>query len=370
MAGTKKDIPVQFKDISVVFENMDTSMFPAVRRRIADSNPPAEGEGIRLAIYQGPGLVGDEDAIEANLKILERAAFLATRYEGDRSQLLVLPELFLCGYNIWSDDVQNVGMEQSSPWLDRVGEFAKKYDIAIICPFAEKEVTAEGQSRYYDAMMLFGNTGERIRNYRKTQLWGNDEKTNWWYPYVDDPDDAYQVDKVNGVNVGMLNCYEAEFPELSRILATKGAQLVVVPTAADVGTMGANGQWSDWAYPDVSRTAVPINAYQNQMFVAYSNRALFEYRPDRTMTGVYLGNSAIGDPYGELLVNADNVFETVLIADCVPEDYAATHPDRQSDYLKDRRPRLYSQLTSTSITLPDGSTYEYPGDPNKKWHPS
>ena len=338
---------------------------PIVRKCFLDGEPPKEGFGLRLAIHQSTGWVGNATAMDKNLTTLKKNAQKAAQEHG--AQLIVFPELFLCGYNIMPNDVANVAISQDDKRLKKVSGIAKKYNIAIVCPYAEK-AKVDGELRYYDSMVLFDRDGSLLRNYRKTQLWGNDEKKNWWFPYVDDPDDAYQVNKVNGINVGMLNCYEAEFPELYRILALKGAQLIVIPTAADVGTLEANGKWSDWAYPDISKTAIPGSAYQNKVFVAYNNHALWEWRSDGTLSAVYLGNSAIADPYGRVMVSADNV-ETLLLADCIPNQYTYTHPDGQSDYIKDRRPPLYGQLTSMTATMPDGTTFSYPKNPNKSWHP-
>lgn len=338
---------------------------PIVRLSVCDLHPPQEGQGLRLAVYQGQSQVGDRQAIDHNLENLRMWAASAAKYE---AQLLVLPELFLCGYNVNPGDVPDVVMSRDEA-VQMVGPIAKRNKIAIVCPYAEA-ADVNGESRHFDAMVLVDRDGTLLRNYRKSHLWGNDEKKNWWFAYVDDPQDAFRVDKVNGINVGLLNCYEAELPELSRILALKGAQVIVIPTAADVGTLEASGKWSTWAYPDVSRTAIPGNAYQNKVFVAYSNHALYEYRSDgRTLTAIYLGNSAIADPYGQLLVAADNV-ETLLVADCVPARYQPTHPDGESDYIKDRRPPLYGQLVSMEATLPDGSTYKYPKNPNEGWHPA
>lgn len=342
----------------------DTSRLPIVRLSIFDLDPPQEGQGLRLAVYQGQGQVGDREAIEYNFEHLKTWAASAAGY---KAQLLALPELFLCGYNVNPSDVPHVVLTQDEV-LEMVAPIAQQNQIAIVCPYAEV-ATVEVKTHRFDAIVLVDKNGTMLRNYRKTHLWGKDEKTNWWFPYVDNPQEAYLVDKVNGINVGLLNCYEAEFPELSRILALKGAQVIVIPTAADVGTLEADGTWSDWAYPDVSQTAIPGNAYQNKIFVAYANHALYEYRSDgTTLTGIYLGNSVIADPYGQLLVVADNV-ETLLIADCVPSRYEPTHPDGQSDYIKDRRPPLYGQLTSMTAILPDGGTYTYPEDPNKGRHP-
>jgi predicted amidohydrolase len=336
---------------------------PIIRKSVVRTEPPAEGEGIRLAVYQGQGRVGNHAAIAYNLANLEKWAALCA---GHGAQLLVTPELFLCGYNIYPEDIPNVALTADEA-AGMVAPIAKKNNLAIVCPYAEKESVAGAP--YYDSMVLVDRDGRLLRNYRKTHLWGNGEKANWWFGYVNDPQNAYQVKPVNGINVGMLNCYEAEFPELTRILALNGAQLIVIPTAADVGTLEANGNWSDWAYPDVSRTAIPASAYQNKIFVTYSNHALFEHRSDgTTLTGVYLGNSVIADPYGQLMVHAENV-ETLLIADCIPADYMPTHPEGESDYIKDRRPPLYQAFTSMQANLPGGDEFEYPHDPNKKWHP-
>ncbi len=313
---------------------------PIVRKHLAGTAPPGKGDGIRLAIYQGQGQVGDQSAIDHNLANLEKWAQTAS---GHQAQILLLPELFLCGYNIMNDDVPNVVLRQEEVH-DLVSAIAIGNNIAIVCPYAEV-ATVDGHRRTFDAMVLVDEEGTLLRNYRKTHLFGDDEKQNWCFGYQEHPADAYQVNQVNGINIGLLNCYEAEFPELSRIMALKGAQLILIPTAADVGTRESDGEFTNWAYPDVSKTAIPQNAYQNKVFCAYSNHALWEHRSDGTLSAVYLGNSTIASPYGQIMVCADNV-ETLLVADCIPGDYQATHPLGQSDYIRDRRPPLYSQLTA------------------------
>ncbi len=340
---------------------------PIVRMNIAALDPPASGKGIRLAIYQGQGLVGDRSAIAHNLANLKKWAKSAATH---KAQILLLPELFLCGYNLLHEDVPNVVLTMEQV-VDMIAPIARDYNLAIVCPYAEValvEVGVQHETQHFDAMVLVDQDGTLLRNYRKTHLWGDDEKTNWWFGYTENPSEAYQVNKVNGINVGLLNCYEAEFPELSRILALQGAQLILIPTAADLGTVDAKGDLQQWAYPDVSKTAIPGNAYQNKVFCAYSNHALWEFRPDgKTLSGVYLGNSAIADPYGQVMASADNV-ETMLVADCIPGDYQATHPDGQSDYIRDRRPDLYGQLTSMEAKFPNGEAFSYPPNPNKYWH--
>ena len=338
-------------------------ILPLIKSNLKGKKPPKKGEGIRVAIYQGGGLVGNKQAIDHNLSNLKKWAKLAAKY---RAQIIVLPELFLSGYNIRMSDRSSVALTESQV-LKKIIPIAKKNKIAIVCPYPEVEKSAQ-KKKYYDAMVMVSKKGKLLKNYRKTHLWGIGEKENWNFGYVENPEEAYEVNKVNGINIGLLNCYEAEFPELSRILKLKGAQMILIPTAADVGTCNDQGIWQKWAYPDISKTAIPASAYQNRLFVAYANRALFEFRADdNSLSGVYLGNSTIANPNGEIMVSAENV-ETLLLADCCLDDASPTHPFGESAYMEDRRPELYSQLTKMKITKENGDTFCYPKDPDKYYH--
>lgn len=364
--------------------------FPRYRRRTSHTERPAPGKGLRIAIYQGPGLCGDRNAIEANFVILERAAFLATEHQGDHAHILVLPELFLSGYNVQDADKPHVAVTQDSDEIKRVGEIAKKYNIAIVCPYAEVErdarVDEDGNKvdNYYDSMVMFNQDGLFIWNYRKTQLWGTDERKHWDFPWVLNDDEihdearirelaetAYQVHYINNFAVGLLNCYEAEFPELLRINKLLGAQVVLIPTAADVSVVDEQGQWWDWQYPDVSREGIQAMAFQNNMFVAYCNSGLFQYRSNGAPSGCYLGNSVIAGPYGDTIAHADNLFESMVIADVMPENYGPTHPYGRSRYIEDRRPWLYGQLLEKHVMLrgrqnpTEQRKFEYLPNPNK-----
>jgi len=336
---------------------------PLIKSSLKKKKPPKKGEGIRVAIYQGGGLVGSKEAIKHNLNNLKKWAKMASDH---RAQIIVLPELFLSGYNIRLSDRDSVTLTQSQV-LKKITPIAKKNKIAIVCPYPEVE-KASKEKKYYDAMVMVSKKGKLLKNYRKTHLWGINEKKNWHFGYVENPEEAYEVKKVNGINIGLLNCYEAEFPELSRILKLKGAQMILIPTAADVGTCNDQGVWQKWAYPDISKTAIPGSAYQNGLFVAYANHSLFEFRADdNSLAGVYLGNSTIANPNGEIMVAAENI-ETLLLADCYPDDAYPTHPFGESAYLEDRRPELYSQLTKMKITKANGDTFSYPKDPDQYYH--
>lgn len=342
---------------------------------------PSETPHVRLAIYQGSGPTGDYSSVRSNLETLRE---VAGRAKALGAHLLSFPELYLSGYNTTdaatahalADRIVHEGV------LNQVAEIARHEGLAIICPYPESAWVA-GAQRYYDSIVVFGPEGETLKNYRKTHLWGGDERHIWAFGHVHPEEgEAFTVFKINGINVGVLNCYEAEFPELSRILALKGAQLVVIPTAADDYMILRTGEKTKTPYPD-AKFLIRANAYQNEMFCAYSNRRGVETENGQEV-GRYLGNSCLYDPHGNALLpeiplpppRSDQAGsgwdeDMLLIADCVPSYYGPTHPEtlvhdqaKATHYVEDRRRDLYGALTSGQYMDPKrDQIVDYPDEP-------
>ena len=336
---------------------------------------------LRLGMYQGYGTVGNLEAVRRNLTVLEQMALKAKAHG---VHLLSFPELFLTGYNVTNAARAHELAEaiQQQGILDEVAQAAGVNELAMICPYPEA-ATVAGERRYYDSILVYGPDGSRLKNYRKTHLWGGDERNNWSFGHVHaEEGEAFTVFKVNGLGVGVLNCYEAEFPELCRILALKGAQLIVIPTAADEFTVLRSGKRTRTPYPNVD-FLIRANAYQNECFCAYSNRRGVE-TDGGEVVGAYLGNSCLVDPHGNFLLPPISLppartdkpgsgwdDHMLLIADCVPGFYGPTHPETllhdteaATHYLSDRRPELYGDLTSKAyIDAETGESRRYPDHP-------
>ncbi len=175
---------------------------------------------IRLGLYQGYGPAGDMAAIYHNLSVLRDAAVNANKYG---VHLLSFPELFLTGYDVTDSAVAHKLAEkiQSEGVLEQVAAIAADNRIAIICPYPEAAIVA-GQRRFYDSIIVYGPDGQLLKNYRKTHLWGGDERNNWSFGYVyPEEGEAYTVFNINGIKIGVLNCYEAEFRSSCRSSAYK-----------------------------------------------------------------------------------------------------------------------------------------------------
>ncbi|XPV76098.1 MAG: carbon-nitrogen hydrolase family protein [Desulfovibrio sp.] len=314
------------------------------------SQPPKSGEGVRLGVYQAQADCGD-GAVEKNISRLEGAL----KDAADRGvQVLSFPELYLQGYTQSPESAMATAVTVESDPIQKCCTAAKANGVAVIMGYGEKLDRKDKKPLYYDSIVVIGDDGKVLLNYRKTQLYAEQERVDWSFGM-----DIPTVFKVNDFPIGVLNCYENEFPELVRVLALQGAKLIVGPTAADgYYKLAKTGERSDVPYPDVSKKLLPAFAYSNNLFYAYSNRCGYEERDGSQWH--YRGNSIIIDPHGDILVEAEHERDTMLVADCIPEYYGDTHPEPEFGYLQDRRPDLYKMLLDKKVDFQKGG-YTYPG---------
>ena len=126
----------------------------------------------------------------------------------------------------------------------------------------------------------------------------------------------------------MLICFDIEFPEPARILALKGAQLLVVPTAL-VGF-------------DMTTITVPSRALENHCFIAYANRSGTDvYATDNKKT-TFCGNSVIVGPDGHDLARASEHNAELIVATIDTSDMKWKEEADRNPYLASRRTDLYT----------------------------
>ncbi|NUP51965.1 MAG: carbon-nitrogen hydrolase family protein [Catenulispora sp.] len=269
---------------------------------------------LRLACLQAPATDHPDGSPDpaadrrANLAALDGAAAQAV---AGGAQLLVTPEMYLTGYNLGADVIAEVAEGRFGESAQAVSSIAAKHGIAILYGYPD----LDGDGVVYNAVQLVGADGLPLANYRKTHLFGEVDRAAFA------PGDELVVQaELAGVRVGLLICYDAEFPEAVRAHADAGTQLLLVPTALMR------------PYEYVPRQIVPARAIESQVFVAYVNRVGVE------RDFVYAGESRVVAPDGrELAVASDH--EELLIADVDLADLAASRD--VNTYLQDRRTDLY-----------------------------
>ena len=262
---------------------------------------------MRFACFQGPA---SPDTPEGNLGLLARVAKSA-RNQG--AKLLVTPELFLTGYAIGAHAVGRVAEPMDGPSVAAAAQIARKESIALALGFPERD-----GSNVYNAVVVVGTDGTVLARYRKTHLFGDVDREQFSEGGIEPP-----IFEIDGFKIGLLICYDVEFPENVRALALQGADFVIVPTALMQ------------PFDVVALTIIPARAYENQVYLAYVDRCGREGPFD------YCGLSCVVGPDGSDLARAGRG-EELIFADL--DRRTLEQSRRLNTHLKDRRPELYRRL--------------------------
>lgn len=262
---------------------------------------------LRIAVSQTEGCFADKSGA---LRLLADEARGA---QSEGADLLVLPELFLTGYNLGPDRVAALAEPVDGPSLEAARGIAREAGIGLCFGFPEQVGDAIA-----NAAILIGADGEIVLRYRKAHLFGEIDRSMFAAK-----GQAFPVAAYRGVRFGLAICYDIEFPETVRLLALAGAEAVLVPTALME------------PYDVVPRAVIPCRGYENQVYIAYANHCGAE-------DGLrYIGLSCIAGPDGAVLAMAGAGAERIS-AEIDPAHLAAVRV--QDTLLDDRRPALYGPL--------------------------
>lgn len=260
---------------------------------------------MKIALCQTAGHINNPQAGFALM------AEMAAEAKAAGADLLMLPEMYLSGYNI--------GLENARKWaVDAAGlaparEIARAQGMALVFGYPERV-----GGDVANAAVLIGPDGEILLNYRKSHLYGGLDRDMFKAL-----GDAFPLVSWRGLKIGLLICYDIEFPEPARRLALAGADVILVPTAQME------------PYAQVARYVIPARAYENQVYLAYANHS----GADDGLQ--YIGLSSICGPDGAVLAAAGREAEMI---------YAVVDPVHQAAVRKadplfaDRRPELYGPI--------------------------
>lgn len=276
---------------------------------------------LRVAVAQiEPRLGENERNLEVCLARLEEAAAVG-------AQLLVLPECAVTGYMFdGAEEALRFAEEIPGPATEALERACSRLELYVVCGLLERD-----GDRLRNAAVLVGPSG-LVGVYRKTHL-----------PFlgVDRfvvPGDAIDVYDTPLGRIGIEICYDLRFPEVTRTLALRGADIVAHPTnfpmAAQVQT----------------ELITVARAAENRIYLATANRV------GKERWAEFCGRSQIVDPYGTRLAETGVTGEALLVADVDVEkardkDYVI--PGEYELYLfGHRRPDLYGALVEETRAAP------------------
>jgi 5-aminopentanamidase len=228
-------------------------------------------------------------------------------------ELVIFPELALSGYNVGAELVRQRAEPSDGKFAQRVAAIAKDNAIAVAYGYPERD-----GDQLYNAAALVDATGTSVLNYRKTHLFGDYERE--LFAAGSGPN---RVVRIGDWSIGLLICYDIEFPEAARLVALQGADLIIAPTALM------------HPYDRIADLLIPARAYENQLYVAYANYCGTESNLH------YCGKSTIACPDGSASSQARDS-ETLIIGEL---SRGVLQKSRElNTYLADRRPEIYAPL--------------------------
>ncbi|WP_460157299.1 nitrilase family protein [Pseudomonas sp. S2_H10] len=235
------------------------------------------------------------------------------------AQVVVLPELVQSGY-LFADRSEALSLAETAdgPTLQLWQALARELNLVIVGGFCER---LPGDELANSAAMIDANGLRAV--YRKAHLWDAEKD-------IFTPGDAPPpvVETLHG-RLGMLICYDLEFPEWVRLPALAGADLLCAPV-----------NWPDGPRPQTERPAevlrVQANASVNRMFIAACDR----YGHERGVGWVQ--GSVIVDADGYPLAGpAEQGGEQMLLATLNLAEARNKRISARNDLHLDRRPQLY-----------------------------
>lgn len=230
---------------------------------------------------------------------------------------VVLPELFNTGYLFRSkDEVERLAESVTSGYT--VGEMKKlaiEKNLNLVFGIAEKK-----SRRFYNTSVLVTSKG-KVFSYQKVHLFDREKL------FFTSGTSAFAVHAVDEVKIGMMVCFDWFFPEVARILALKGANVICHPSNLVL----------PWCQ-DAMRT----RSVENRVFSITSNRIGTEKRGNVSLT--FTGHSQIVDPKGVILAKGGERSESLKVVEINPADADDKAITPNNDLFKDRKVALYKPL--------------------------
>ena len=251
----------------------------------------------------------------------------------DGANIILLQELFLTPYFCQKEKYEYFELAtefENNKYLAHFSEMAKKYNVVLPISFFERSGNC-----YFNSLAMIDADGTILGLYRKSHI-----PTGECYEekfYFTPGDTGFKVFKTKYGRVGCGICWDQWFPETSRIMALKGAEILFFPTAIGTEPVLPKDSKDHW------QNTMCGHAAANIMPLVASNRIGTETEGDSSMT--FYGSSFIANEEGTKVKEMDRTTEGFITYEF---DLSAIEKKRYSwGVFRDRRIDLYSPLLKT-----------------------
>ncbi len=262
---------------------------------------------MKIGFFQASPLLGRKE------ENLERAI---SSIRGAKADLLVLPELFNTGYLFESQEELKRSAETIPQGFtfSRMADLAESQKVNLVFGMAERE-----EDKIYNSAVLVTPKGD-FQVYRKLHLF--DLEKLWFSP----GDKELEAFDIGDAKVGMMICFDWIFPEVARILALKGAEIICHP--------------ANLIFP-YCQSAMVTRCIENGIFAITANRIGTEDKAGFKLS--FTGNSQVVDPKGNILTRAGQSDEGVWTVDVDPSLARDKKFTSRNHLFEDRRIEFYQK---------------------------
>jgi N-carbamoylputrescine amidase len=254
------------------------------------------------------------------------------------AKLIVLQELHRSLYFCQTEDVDVFDLAETipGPSTNTLGALAKELNVVIVSSLFEKRATG----LYHNTAVVLETDGSIAGKYRKMHI--PDDPGFYEKFYFTPGDLGFEPIQTSVGKLGVLVCWDQWFPEAARLMAMAGAEILIYPTA--IGWDPRDEKDEQTRQKDAWVISQRAHAVANGVPVISCNRVGHESDPSGQSEGIqFWGNSFIAGPQGEILAEANNSDEQLLVVEL---DQARSENIRRIwPYLRDRRIDHYQDLT-------------------------
>ena len=263
---------------------------------------------LRVGFFQFAPKFGE---VETNLSKIVSALRNA------EADIIVLPELAFTGY-FFQDRSELASLAEDpakSPTVSSLIALCRDRDLFLVTGFAERSA-----DKIFNSALLVGGDGI-LHTYRKLHLFNTERE------YFDPGDTPLETIELCGARIGIMVCFDWIFPEVARVLALQGADLLCHPSNLVL---------------TYCQQAMLTRCLENSVFAVTANRFGSDIRPRGTLT--FTGQSQMAAPDGELVYRAKPGEEELYIAEIDVRKARDKWMTQRNELLEDRRPEYYTGL--------------------------
>lgn len=289
---------------------------------------------IKIALVQKKAIPNDK----------ERNLSLAVQYIREASYLgadiVLFPEMWSNGYappfdGAFDNPTDPAFEKEHNEWLESavliesdyvtaVKDAASTYKIGVCATFLSKT-----KDKFQNTAIIIDRRGNILLNYAKVHT------CDFSLEKLLQHGSEFKVCDFEGIQIGVMICYDREFPESARVLMLKGAEIILVPNACDMNSLRIN--------------QLSTRAFENMVGGAMANYPGKGWGCSCAFSPIVFDEN--GNCLDNIIVKADDMSEDILIAE-FDMNRIRTYRERETWGNAYRKPAAYSDLVSFEVKKP------------------